>query len=655
MNEVETFLKFTTESSEDFEDGWLATLDTSLKVDQYNQVLFRYWEKPTNTNRVVQKRTAMGENLKVQILTAEVIRRLANTADGVDKEDYAEIVDRIAQKMINSGYGEDQTRRIIVAGIKGWRSKVDRRSKDGTKLRRTAKDSQEQRERDKLLGKTNWFRKQKSTEQLEEDQIRVQRRPGRSIGRRNKMKDGRGVQGMQARSVIFVDHTPGGELATRIRELLTRLEPLLGFKIKVVERCGKNLQSQFPLNNLWQGVKCGREECVTCVQEGAEELPDCSKRSVLYENACVDCIPTAGRKGGPREQDVNADVPALYVGESSRSVMERSREHWAGYRGAKADNHMVRHQLLAHDGAAPPKFIMRVVSHHRSALERQVAEAVRIGRRGGAGAVLNSKSEYNRCYIPRLKLENEEETRAREEQQKLDTIEREQEIERELGAWEQEKTRLRDGERKEQAKYWRAKFPRTSKKTGSKRYQEGGEGLTPGRRKKARVHELLEEDWGERKSSTREQHEEDHNIPSPLPAYAAPPIPCPVIPTAAPPEASLRAVSLPLLPEAPQAPPESQSPDPPPPCTFNRRGVCRLHKVVGEKTTQKERKWTKKKYGYGWTTISSIIYTCVNEIGRKELPGSDLREALHLRNSGINEIDNSESLESSRSLGGAAD
>ena len=165
-------------------------------------------------------------------------------------------------------------------------------------MRRTARDSQEQRERDKLLGKTNWFREQKSREQLEKDQVRVQRRPGR----RNRVKDRHrhGVQGMQARSVLFVDHTPGGELATRIRELLTRLEPLLGFKIKVVERCGKNLQSHFPLNNLWQGAKCGREECVTCEQEGAEELPDCSKRSVLYENACVDCIPTAGRKGGPR-------------------------------------------------------------------------------------------------------------------------------------------------------------------------------------------------------------------------------------------------------------------------------------------------------------------------------------------------------------------
>ena len=77
--------------------------------------------------------------------------------------------------------------------------------------------------------------------------------------------------------------------------------------------------------------------------------------------------------------------------------------------------------------------------------------------------------------------------------------------------------------------------------------------------------------------------------------------------------------------------------------------------MVGEKTTKKERKWTKKTYGYGWTTISSIMYTCVNEIGRQELPESDLREALHLRNSGINEIDSSESLEDSRSLGGAAD
>ena len=58
--------------------------------------------------------------------------------------------------------------------------------------------------------------------------------------------------------------------------------------------------------------KCGREDCVTCEQEGAEELPHCSMRSVLYENACLECIPTAGKKGGPREQDINKEILALY-------------------------------------------------------------------------------------------------------------------------------------------------------------------------------------------------------------------------------------------------------------------------------------------------------------------------------------------------------
>ena len=52
------------------------------------------------------------------------------------------------------------------------------------------------------------------------------------------------------------------------------------------------------------------------------------------------------------------------------------------------------------------KFMMRIVNFHKSALTRQTAEAVRIRRRGGS--VLNSKSEYNRCYIPRLRLEDDD-------------------------------------------------------------------------------------------------------------------------------------------------------------------------------------------------------------------------------------------------------
>ena len=106
----------------------------------------------------------MGENLKIQILTAEVMRRLANTVEEIEPEDYARIVDKFAQKLINSGYREEQSRRIIVSGIKGWRTKVENCSKEGTRLRRTAKESEEQRMRDKLLGKASWFREPKKKE-----------------------------------------------------------------------------------------------------------------------------------------------------------------------------------------------------------------------------------------------------------------------------------------------------------------------------------------------------------------------------------------------------------------------------------------------------------------------------------------------------------
>ena len=55
MGTIEDFLKFTTETEEDFEDGWLPTLDMALKVSPENQILFKYWEKPKNTNRTINK------------------------------------------------------------------------------------------------------------------------------------------------------------------------------------------------------------------------------------------------------------------------------------------------------------------------------------------------------------------------------------------------------------------------------------------------------------------------------------------------------------------------------------------------------------------------------------------------------------------------
>ena len=98
----------------------------------------------------------------------------------------------------------------------------------------------------------------------------------------------------------------------------------------------------------------------------------------------------------------NSSVPSVYVGESGRSIMERGMEHWKAFHSKKEDSHIYKHHLVHHDGTGEPEFHLRPFGFFRSALARQVAEAVRIRRRGES--VLNSKGEYNRCSITRLNL-----------------------------------------------------------------------------------------------------------------------------------------------------------------------------------------------------------------------------------------------------------
>ena len=45
----------------------------------------------------------------------------------------------------------------------------------------------------------------------------------------------------------------------------------------------------------------------------------------------------------------------MYIGESSRSIYERSKEHWEDYRNGLETSHVLKHQELApEDGQEPP-------------------------------------------------------------------------------------------------------------------------------------------------------------------------------------------------------------------------------------------------------------------------------------------------------------
>ena len=93
-----------------------------------------------------------------------------------------------------------------------------------------------------------------------------------------------------------------------------------------------------------------------------------------------------------------------YYGESSRTAYERGCEHNKDYQDESEESHMHKHQVLDHPGEdEQPEFEMRIVRQHKSAFERQVHEAVLIEM--GSGNILNSRGEFNRCEIPRLRVE----------------------------------------------------------------------------------------------------------------------------------------------------------------------------------------------------------------------------------------------------------
>ena len=126
-------------------------------------------------------------------------------------------------------------------------------------------------------------------------------------------------------------------------------------------------------------------------------------------------MPEARSKKPLGSRELKDKGAVLYVGETSRSIQERCKEHWASYTGEKEESHMLKHQWLEH-GGEQADFVMRVVGSKRTALIRQISEAVRIRRRGEEGRILNSRSEFNRSHIPRLQVEEEEKIKKREEE-----------------------------------------------------------------------------------------------------------------------------------------------------------------------------------------------------------------------------------------------
>ena len=130
------FLRFTSETEDDFESKWLPTLDLELKIVG-GFIMHRFYEKPTTASTTVQARSAMEDTSKKKILGNDLTRRLLNTMEGLGSDEIKRVIDGYSCKLLNSGFSRERVVEILISGIRAYERKARRCRSRGTRLYRT--------------------------------------------------------------------------------------------------------------------------------------------------------------------------------------------------------------------------------------------------------------------------------------------------------------------------------------------------------------------------------------------------------------------------------------------------------------------------------------------------------------------------------------
>ena len=178
--------------------------------------------------------------------------------------------------------------------------------------------------------------------------------------------------------------------------------------------------------DLEKGQHCGRSPCAPC--DSSDKRENCRSRILVYESKCRVCKPVSSQAEEADNQSSKNSSPreGIYVGETSRSLHERSIEHMRDAESFSAKSHIVKHWMKTYANLpTPPQMIFSITSRYRDCLSRQIAEALRINY--SKDIILNSKGEYLSNTISRLSIEEDawerrERCRIEEEEDKMNKV-----------------------------------------------------------------------------------------------------------------------------------------------------------------------------------------------------------------------------------------
>ena len=143
---------------------------------------------------------------------------------------------------------------------------------------------------------------------------------------------------------------------------------------------------------------CGRRTCYPCISSKGKGL-SCRSESICYQIVCKLC-------------QKNDEKKTIYIGETSRSGYERILEHMTMFKLKKEGDPEKNqqnsvfwgHSRDSHQGTMKTyDWEIKLVSSHKSALNRQVTEATRISREKKAD-LFNSKQEFGSNNLAEIEL-----------------------------------------------------------------------------------------------------------------------------------------------------------------------------------------------------------------------------------------------------------
>ena len=392
---VWSFMKFTTEGENDFNDAFLPTLDFATHVTDEGYIKYRFFSKPMASNMVLQFGTALSKNCTFSSLRQDLVRRFLNSDRTMGTEYRLQLVENYIQLLVNSDHKFAYIKAVVLQAITKYlymqsRDSLPQDHKRYCPMHRLRSYKSQERKLMKYAVGVSWY-----TDDDFKDKYRNQwknwiRRKGDTNnktgpwGKKNlKPGCGKGIhnkQEMLTTTAMFIPNTVGGELIKRVEEQEVKIQSVTGWKAKVVEKPGTPLITLFQRSFDMAGG-CARVDKCMCEGKGTS----CMVKGVVYTATCQLCN--------------SVSKHSVYVGETARQLGTRVSEHLDNIEKFKKESFILEHWMDEHaTEGAPPQFSFKLASKHNDPLSRQLMEAVSIRDKGN----LNRRNEFSLNEIVKL-------------------------------------------------------------------------------------------------------------------------------------------------------------------------------------------------------------------------------------------------------------